>query len=174
MADDLSKLPFTIRLSREARKIVRQNIGFALGLKVVATLLVFPGFLTLWMAVLADTGTSLLVILNGLRLLRHGRESSEASLAAVGKAGTARANGGRVPEAAAPLQPAAATTLQPAAAADTSSGTWSLEHDHEGGEMLSLARRPRRRARQKPVEEGCACSISAHDHGDVAAAPGGG
>ena len=76
MADDLTRVPFTIRLSRAARHTVRQNIGFALGIKVLATLLVFPGLLTLWMAVLADTGASLVVILNGLRLLRHGREEA--------------------------------------------------------------------------------------------------
>ncbi|MHB1343033.1 MAG: cation-translocating P-type ATPase [Thermoleophilia bacterium] len=74
MADDLSKVPFTIRLSRATRATVRQNIGFALGLKLATLLLVFPGWLTLWMAVLADTGGSLVVIANGLRLLRHGRD----------------------------------------------------------------------------------------------------
>jgi hypothetical protein len=74
MADDLSKVPFTIRLSRAARRTVWQNISFALGVKVLATLLVFPGWLTLWMAVLVDTGGSLLVIGNGLRLLRHEKE----------------------------------------------------------------------------------------------------
>ena len=79
MADDLSKVPFTIRLSRATRATVRQNIGFALGLKLATLLLVFPGWLTLWMAVLADTGGSLLVITNGLRLLRfgHGEPKSE-------------------------------------------------------------------------------------------------
>ena len=74
MADDLSKVPFTIRLSRAARSTVLQNISFALGLKLVTLLLVFPGWLTLWMAVLADTGGSLIVIGNGLRLLRFGKE----------------------------------------------------------------------------------------------------
>lgn len=82
MADDLSKVPFTIRLSRAARATVRRNITFALGLKVVTTLLVFPGWLTLWMAVLADTGGSLIVIANGLRLLRHGRPPRSRGLGA--------------------------------------------------------------------------------------------
>ena len=77
MADDLSRVPFTIRLSRAARATVRQNITFALGLKIATLLLVFPGWLTLWMAVLADTGGSLIVIANGLRLVRHGREERE-------------------------------------------------------------------------------------------------
>jgi Cd2+/Zn2+-exporting ATPase len=76
MADDLSKVPFTIELSRAARATVRQNITFALALKVVTLLLVFPGWLTLWMAVLADTGGSLIVIGNGLRLVRYGRRDA--------------------------------------------------------------------------------------------------
>lgn len=77
MADDLSKVPFAIELSRATRATVRQNITFALALKVVTLLLVFPGWLTLWMAVLADTGGSLIVIGNGLRLVRHGRRDSK-------------------------------------------------------------------------------------------------
>ncbi len=70
MADDLTKLPFTIRLSRAALRIIRQNIGFSLIVKVIAVLLVFPGWLTLWLAILADMGASVLVTLNGIRLLR--------------------------------------------------------------------------------------------------------
>ncbi|QSO53105.1 cadmium-translocating P-type ATPase [Alicyclobacillus curvatus] len=70
MADDLTKLPFTIRLSRAALRIIRQNIGFSLIVKIIAVLLVFPGWLTLWLAILADMGTSVLVTLNGIRLLR--------------------------------------------------------------------------------------------------------
>ncbi|MBC9785696.1 cadmium-translocating P-type ATPase [Heliobacterium chlorum] len=70
MADDLSKLPFTIRLSRDAMGIIRQNIAFALGLKALALLAVFPGWLTLWLAIFADMGASILVTLNSLRLLK--------------------------------------------------------------------------------------------------------
>ncbi len=70
MADDLSKLPFTIRLSRATLKIIKQNIGFALVLKLLAVGAVFPGWLALWMAILADTGATVLVTLNGMRLLR--------------------------------------------------------------------------------------------------------
>ena len=70
MADDLSKLPFTIRVSKKALSIIRQNIGFSLAIKLVAVLAVFPGWLTLWLAILADMGASLLVTLNSLRLLR--------------------------------------------------------------------------------------------------------
>lgn len=51
MGDDLNKLPFTVRLSRRTLNIIKQNIGFALGLKVLALLLVIPGWLTLWIAI---------------------------------------------------------------------------------------------------------------------------
>ena len=70
MADDLSKLPFTIHVSKKALSIIRQNIGFSLAIKLVAILAVFPGWLTLWLAILADMGASILVTLNSLRLLR--------------------------------------------------------------------------------------------------------
>lgn len=70
MSDDLAKLPFTILLSRKALAIIRQNITFSLCIKAVAILAVFPGWLTLWLAILADMGASLLVTLNSLRLLR--------------------------------------------------------------------------------------------------------
>lgn len=46
--DDLSKLPFTVRLSRASLRVVKQNISFALLIKLAAVLLVFPGWLTLW------------------------------------------------------------------------------------------------------------------------------
>ncbi|MBT2571168.1 heavy metal translocating P-type ATPase [Planococcus sp. ISL-110] len=71
MADNLEKLPHTIKLSRKALTIIKQNVWFSLLTKVVALLLIFPGLLTLWMAVLADTGAALLVILNSMRLLRQ-------------------------------------------------------------------------------------------------------
>ena len=70
MADDLSKLPFTIRLGRSAVRVIKQNISFALVTKLIAVLLVFPGWLTLWLAILADMGATILVTLNGIRLLR--------------------------------------------------------------------------------------------------------
>jgi Cd2+/Zn2+-exporting ATPase len=70
MGDDLRKLPFTIRLSRKALTIIKQNIAFSLGLKVLALLLVIPGWLTLWIAIFADMGATLLVTLNSLRLLK--------------------------------------------------------------------------------------------------------
>ncbi|MFD0682005.1 MULTISPECIES: heavy metal translocating P-type ATPase [unclassified Paenibacillus] len=70
MADDLSKLPFAIGLSRRALRIIKQNIAFSLLVKVVFLIMIFLGTSTLWMAVLADTGSSLIVIANGMRLLR--------------------------------------------------------------------------------------------------------
>lgn len=69
MGDDLSKLPFTVRLSRSALRIIKQNIAFALVTKLLAVLLVFPGWLTLWIAILADMGATIVVTLNSLRLL---------------------------------------------------------------------------------------------------------
>jgi Zn2+/Cd2+-exporting ATPase len=70
MADDLGKLPFTVKLSRKALAIIKQNITFSLGIKLVALLLVIPGWLTLWIAIFADMGATILVTLNSLRLLR--------------------------------------------------------------------------------------------------------
>ncbi len=70
MADDLEKLPFLFRLSRKTMSIVRQNIAVALGLKMVFFLLTVFGMSTLWMAVLADDGATLLVIFNAFRVLR--------------------------------------------------------------------------------------------------------
>lgn len=70
MADDLGKLPFTLKLSRRALSIIKQNITFSLGIKLIALLLVVPGWLTLWIAIFADMGATLIVTLNGLRLLR--------------------------------------------------------------------------------------------------------
>lgn len=69
MADDPGKLPFTMNLSKKALKIIKQNIAFALVIKLLAVALVFPGVLNLWLAILADTGASLAVIANGMRLL---------------------------------------------------------------------------------------------------------
>lgn len=70
MGDDLRKLPFTVKLSRKALGIIKQNITFALLIKLIALLLVIPGWLTLWIAIFADMGATLLVTLNGLRLLK--------------------------------------------------------------------------------------------------------
>jgi len=70
MSDDLSRLPWLVRHSRRTLAIIRQNIAFALAVKAVFVALTVAGYPSLWAAIAADTGTSLLVIFNGLRLLR--------------------------------------------------------------------------------------------------------
>ena len=70
MADDLSHLPFAIRISRATARVLRQNILFSIVIKAVFLVLALVGWATLWMAVAADMGASLAVIINGLRLLR--------------------------------------------------------------------------------------------------------
>jgi Cd2+/Zn2+-exporting ATPase len=69
MSDDLNQLPFTIKLSRRALGIIKENITFSLAVKAFALLLVIPGWLTLWIAIFADMGATLIVTLNSLRLL---------------------------------------------------------------------------------------------------------
>ncbi len=71
MADDLSRLSTTIRMARKAEGIIRANIAFSLLTKAVFVVLAILGYATLWMAVFADMGASLLVVLNGLRALRE-------------------------------------------------------------------------------------------------------
>ncbi|MFT9598091.1 heavy metal translocating P-type ATPase [Mesobacillus sp.] len=70
MGDDLRKLPFTVKLSRKTLNIIKANITFAIAIKFIALLLVIPGWLTLWIAILSDMGATLLVALNSLRLMR--------------------------------------------------------------------------------------------------------
>ncbi|KQB60265.1 MULTISPECIES: heavy metal translocating P-type ATPase [Acidovorax] len=70
MDDDLRKIPTFIRLSRTTASILTQNIVLALGIKAVFVALTFTGQATMWMAVFADMGASLLVVFNGLRLLK--------------------------------------------------------------------------------------------------------
>jgi len=70
MADDLTHLPYAIRLSRFARRLIRQNIILSVGMKLLFVALAIEGGASLWMAVLADVGMSLLVTLNGMRPLR--------------------------------------------------------------------------------------------------------
>lgn len=73
MDDDLRKIPHFIRLSIKAAGILKQNIIIALSIKAVFLVLAFMGVATLWMAVFADMGASLIVVFNGLRLLRRGK-----------------------------------------------------------------------------------------------------
>ena len=70
MNDDLSQLPFLMRLSKRTHRILMQNIGLALGIKLGFMVITLMGFGTLWMAVFADVGASLIVIMNGLRMLK--------------------------------------------------------------------------------------------------------
>ena len=70
MDDDLRKIPAFVRLSRQSAAILTQNIVLALGIKAIFLAITFAGLATLWMAVFADMGVSLLVVFNGLRLLR--------------------------------------------------------------------------------------------------------
>jgi len=72
MGDDLAQLPFIVRLSRKTRRVVMVNIAFALAVKAAIFVLAAAGLATLWMAIVADVGASLAVILNGLRLRRMG------------------------------------------------------------------------------------------------------
>jgi Cd2+/Zn2+-exporting ATPase len=70
MSDDLSRLPWLVRHSRRVLAVVRQNIAFSLVVKLAFVVLTFAGISSLWGAIAADMGASLLVIANGLRLLR--------------------------------------------------------------------------------------------------------
>ncbi|MGF6490771.1 heavy metal translocating P-type ATPase [Pseudomonas frederiksbergensis] len=70
MDDDLRKIPAFIRLSRQTSNILKQNIALALVIKAIFLGVTFAGLATMWMAVFADMGVSLLVVFNGLRLLR--------------------------------------------------------------------------------------------------------
>jgi Cd2+/Zn2+-exporting ATPase len=71
MSDELLRIPYAVRLSRSTVRNIQVNIALSLGLKGVFLVLAGLGMATLWMAVVADMGASLLVIGNGLRLLRY-------------------------------------------------------------------------------------------------------
>jgi Cd2+/Zn2+-exporting ATPase len=73
MSDDLSKLPWLIQHSKRAVSIIRQNIAFSLSTKLLFVILTFAGYASLWSAIAADMGASLLVIFNALRLLQSPR-----------------------------------------------------------------------------------------------------
>ncbi|MFQ6084167.1 MAG: heavy metal translocating P-type ATPase [Candidatus Aminicenantia bacterium] len=74
MADDLSGIPFAVSLGKKALWIIKENISLALLIKAVFFALAIPGLATLWMAVFADMGASLIVIFNGMRLFKLGRK----------------------------------------------------------------------------------------------------
>jgi Cd2+/Zn2+-exporting ATPase len=71
MNDDISKVPYLLSLGKRTMGVVKQNIVLSIGIKLLFAILVFPGLVTLWMAVaIGDMGVSLGVILNALRISR--------------------------------------------------------------------------------------------------------
>ena len=70
MKDDIAKLDYVMELSKQTKNIIKQNITFALLIKFLAIISVFPGYLTLWLAILADMGATVIVTLNSMRLLK--------------------------------------------------------------------------------------------------------
>lgn len=76
MSDDLRKLPFAFKLSQATMQTIRANVALSIGIKLIFLVLVLLGMGTMWMAVLADVGTSILVTLNGMRLLSWGRKEA--------------------------------------------------------------------------------------------------
>lgn len=76
MDDNLMKIPTFLALSRSTRRVLVQNISLALGIKAVFLVLVLLGLGSMWMAVFADVGASLLVVANGLRLLRFSQREA--------------------------------------------------------------------------------------------------
>ena len=102
MRDDLRHLVVAVDLGRRASRIIKTNIALSLTTKAVFVLCAVLGQATLWMAVAADMGTSLAVIANGMRLLRHGprdspsprsHETPGAATCATGCCGKAKAGG---------------------------------------------------------------------------------
>ena len=67
MDDDIGKLAVGMRIAKKTGRIVNQNVGFALGFKILVLLLSIPGIATMWMAVFADVGVCVLAILNAMR-----------------------------------------------------------------------------------------------------------
>jgi Cd2+/Zn2+-exporting ATPase len=79
MNDDLRRIPEAIQLSRTTYRVLWQNIILALGIKAIFLVLALLGSATMWMAVFADMGASLLVVGNGLRLLRLGQPDDQST-----------------------------------------------------------------------------------------------
>ena len=75
MSDDLSKLAWLVQHSRATLAVIRQNVAFSIAVKLVFTVLTVIGFASLWGAIAADVGASLLVVLNGLRLLNRDQKN---------------------------------------------------------------------------------------------------
>ena len=70
MSDEIEKIPWLIYKYRETLKIIKQNISFSLGLKLLFITLTLFGLASLWMAIAVDTGATLIVTFNALRLLK--------------------------------------------------------------------------------------------------------
>ncbi|WP_435105226.1 heavy metal translocating P-type ATPase [Arhodomonas sp. AD133] len=77
MTDELNRLPWLVRHARRTLAVIRQNIAFSLGVKALFVVLTLVGVASLWGAIAADVGVSLLVVMNGLRLLRSERAIPE-------------------------------------------------------------------------------------------------
>jgi Cd2+/Zn2+-exporting ATPase len=77
MQDDLSQVAGAVQLGRRTLRIIQTNIAFALGVKAVFLVLALLGFTSLWLAILADTGATLVVIANAMRLLKGNRTTNE-------------------------------------------------------------------------------------------------
>ncbi|MBS3971073.1 MAG: cadmium-translocating P-type ATPase [Clostridia bacterium] len=71
MADDISRVPYVVKLSKRTVRIIKENIIFSLAIKAIFIALALTGNATLWMAIFADTGAALLVIANGMRLMKN-------------------------------------------------------------------------------------------------------
>jgi Cd2+/Zn2+-exporting ATPase len=91
MADDLTKLSAAIHRSRKTLRVIRQNVWFSIVIKGVFLVLAVGGWATLWMAVAADMGASLVVVMNGMRAMRLSPQSARNATA--GSAGAARREG---------------------------------------------------------------------------------
>ncbi len=76
MSDELSKIPLAIRISKYTKKIIKENLLFAMMTKVIILLLSVLGFANMWLAVFADTGVTLLTILNTLRIMKRFKEEN--------------------------------------------------------------------------------------------------
>ncbi|MCE9562382.1 MAG: cadmium-translocating P-type ATPase [Planctomycetes bacterium] len=76
MSDDLSKLPWLVRHSRRTLSVIRQNVVFSLSVKAVFVVLTLAGYSSMWAAVAADSGATLIVVFNALRLLRTAKRET--------------------------------------------------------------------------------------------------
>jgi Cd2+/Zn2+-exporting ATPase len=90
MQDHLGKLPAAISLSKKVNRVIKLNIGLALGLKVAALLLTIPGLLTLWIAILSDMGATILVTLISLTILIENKKAGPIQVTAIHTPDTAR------------------------------------------------------------------------------------